>query len=295
VPSHYLARFAGTDGRLWQYMRGAADPQRVHPSNAAVGKHLYSLEAGGVPVDDSIEVWLADNVDGPAATLIPKLIARRTLKGHDRARFSLFLALQEVRIPRFRDLVDETLAGIGRQILQARAEHDPEGLRELFASKGVELSDEAFAAEMKQYRGGEASIRPSKAWWLNSLEVANQSAPLIAARAWKVIEAPHPVEFVTSDAPVVRVLTRNVPEARRSLWRGRYLEGTFPLDPKHLLLIRSPGRARWDEGMIRWCTNINERTVRQAHRFVFTRRRTRLVGQVWDEDVGAPRKGDRHG
>ena len=288
VPVHYLTRFVGQTGKLWQHMRGAREPQQVHPSKAAVEKYLYALEAGEDPYNDSVEVWLADNIDGPAAALIRKLIAKGSLRGDDRARFAVFLALQEIRIPRFRDVVGREMSNVGKTILQVLAEHDPDGLRELLATKGVELNDTDFEELMVLYRAGDANIAATKATWLESFALANEMAPQISALAWIVVPAPGDFEFVTSDAPVVKVLTRSIPSPRHAGWRAPSIEGIFPLDPKHLLFIRRAGRARRDEGSLAWCRRMNERTLRFAHRFVYSRRRERFIEEVWAESGERP-------
>lgn len=175
------------------------------------------------------------------------------------------------------------MSDVGKNLLQVRAEHDPDGLRELLASKGVELNDRDFEELMVRYRAGGAHISATKATWLESLALANETAPEIASLAWIVVPAPGEIEFVTSDAPVTRVLTRWIRPGRHAGWRTPAVEGAFPLDPEHLLLIRRAGQASADEGSVAWCRRMNHRTARLAHRFVYSRRRESFVEKVWTE------------
>lgn len=266
-------------------MRGGTAPREVHPTDAAVEKYLYALGVGDDPYDDSIEVWLADNVDGPAAELIRKLIADGSLKGTDREHFAFVLAVQELRIPRTRDMVKRALAEIGTRMLQLTATHDSESIKTAAVEMGIELDDQEFGALVERYRTGDVSLTPTKVSWIESMAVADDVAPLVAALAWTVVDAPKGLDFVTSDAPVVKMATdpRIAASVQGVGWITPSAEITFPLDLRHVLLIRQGKGDDRIRGTPSWCRSVNVRTVRECYHFVYSRSREPFVEQIWNK------------
>ena len=110
---HLLQHFAGADGLLCVYDRKQAwVARRDLPERLAVEKYLYApemaAEPGDDPKDDSVERWLADEIDGPAFAPINALAngaALSGLSGDALHAIADFIALLDLRTPSIRDLL----------------------------------------------------------------------------------------------------------------------------------------------------------------------------------------------
>lgn len=131
---------------------------------------------------------------------------------------------------------------------------------------------------------GEVRVEPTKVTWLNIVAAAGDTAPTIAGLRWLVVEAPGEFEFVTSDTPIVKVLTDSaVPRMFAGGWLSPSAEATFALDPHHVLVMTPSGLEGRIRGKPVWCRDVNTRTVRQARRFVFARSRERFIPTVMNK------------
>ncbi|HEY0038576.1 MAG TPA: DUF4238 domain-containing protein [Longimicrobium sp.] len=165
VPASYLAQFTRErtrEGRTWVYSRD--DPQRPkHLSLNSVGleRDLYVRDTGA-GLEDSIEVFLADSVEGPFATVLNRILrgARmgiipgvHALSSEDRSAVARFLAFQMLRTPVERDamrwLGQLSTLGLVRENLQPAS-----GLRRtLEALQGESLTEEAEEAWLASLSG----------------------------------------------------------------------------------------------------------------------------------------------
>lgn len=279
VPVHYLRRFTGENGLVWVYPLDSGEPKQIHPHNTAVERFLYSPEVGGKPQDDTLERVLADCVDGPASPSLERLIAGEEVLPEDRAAIALYVALQEIRVPAFRDQVRANLEQILRVTVDRLMER-PDHLRE----KATEFGEdpEAVIAGLRGIQEGSLEIQATKITWLQNLfEIARDTAPLIARISWLVVEAPPQFEFVTCDCPVVKVRTdRAVPLLYAGGWISPSAEATLILDPENALVIAAEGEEGRKMGRLSWCEDVNRRTVAQANRFVYSRSRLEWIPQA---------------
>jgi hypothetical protein len=292
APRPYLSRFADDDGLLWQYERGKAEPVQVQPGDAAVEGYLYAPEVGEDPKNDAVETFLADFVDGPAVEPLERLIAGRDLTVEDRTRLSLYIAFQEFRVPERRDWVLGIVEKMAGQIMDLVTSRPAAFRAELARVTGREHSEEEVEQLIRGHREGRFEIKATKVTWLQCLVGVSQDlVPTIARLKWLVVEvgADKDFEFVTSDAPVTKVLTdRSVPGIFAGGWESPSAESTLTLSPKHVLTMTTWGMAGRlsAQGAAfskakRWLKDINARTVGQAQRFAFSRRRQDFIPKVF--------------
>lgn len=280
VPAAYLERFTDEEGLLFQHERGQTEPVRVPPHKAAREKFLYAPETGDNPSNDTMEVFLAEHIDGPGNQIIDKIIAGSELTDDERIQFGLYLAFQEFRIPRMRDNVLKSMGDVAKRIMQLSGSH-PEYVGGIFAEMGQPKS-EAEVKEIAEYMvRGEYEVDVEKSQWLSLFGVAVDTAPVIASLPWMVAETGN-YEVVTTDAPVVKILTdKRVPKRFAGGWLSPSAEATFALDPHHMLVISPDGsEGLRREAPQRWVKNVNTRSVRQSNRFVYTRSREAWVPRV---------------
>ncbi|HEU4561312.1 MAG TPA: DUF4238 domain-containing protein [Longimicrobium sp.] len=280
VPQFYLRRFTDSAGLLWLHDLDNATAVQVRPSDALVEKYLYSPETGANPHDDTLEEFFAVHVEGPAAPALDTLARGAELPDEDRQRVAVFLAFQEIRVPRWRDLVTDFASKIGDRILKMSAAR-PEYMRRVFDEMGEEVSDEDLTRMIEGIESGGLSVEATKAAWFQSMHVASETAQMLYRMPWTVVEASRDVEFVTSDAPIAKVLTdRSVPPMYAGGWLSPSAESTFVLDPRCCLVIRPDGTEGRIAGPKAWCKNVNTRLIWQANRFVVSRARETFVETV---------------
>lgn len=281
VPQFYLRRFTGEDGFLWLHDLDAAKAVRVRTDDALVEKYLYAPEIGDDPHDDAIEKMFAQHVEGPAAEPIGRLIEPgEEISDEDRGRIAIFLAFQEVRVPRMRDTVQKFMSEVGTRILSIAVEH-PEHIQRTLEEAEAPVSDEELEKMVEAVRSGGIDVQATKIPWLSSMAIATEIADLIYRLPWTLIDAPRGVEFLTSDAPLVKVLTdRAVPSLFAGGWLSPSAETTFALSPGTCLAIRPDGIEARIEGKKRWCRDVNKRLVAQANRFAVSRRRDSYVEKL---------------
>lgn len=284
VPQFYLRRFANSKGMLWLHDIERLTAGLVHTSNAMVEKYLYSPEVGDDPHDDSIERFLAEHVEGPAASPLEKLANGDVLSSEERQHLATFLAFQEARIPRMRDNVTSFASELGQKILNLSIAH-PESMKAALAKKGHPIPDAILAHLSEAVRTGGIRVEATKMAWLQATLGTGEIAEMLFRLPWFVVEAYPGVEFLTSDAPIVKVLTdRSVPRQFAGGWLSPSSEATFALDPLRCLVIRPDGKEGRGRVSKLWCKNVNSRLVSQAKRFVGSSSRDGYV-----ESIGARR------
>lgn len=280
VPRFYLERFSGTDGLLWQHHLEDLRAVRVAPHDAAVEKYLYAPEVGDEPHNDALEALLAEQVDGPAAEPLAKLAKGEGLADEERARIAMFIAFQEYRIPRMRDAVADFMGKVGAGILKMSAER-PEYIRRTLAEIGHQLTDEQLEKMVAGIKENQILVEPTKIAWLRGMSVASEIADLVFRMPWTVVGAPPRFEFLTSDAPIVKVVTdHRVPQMFAGGWLSPSAETTFALDPETCVVIKPDGTEGRIQGKKRWCKDVNRRLVLQAKGFVFSRSRDSYVEKL---------------
>ncbi len=284
VPQFYLGRFTGPDGLLWIYPVDGSEPKHVGPRNAAVERYLYAPEVGEEPHDDTVEDVLAEMVDGPAVAATDRLIRGDQLRPEDRAAIAFYVAVQELRVPAIRDQHGANLEHLFYMTTDILVGH-PEHVMEKAEEMG--LPPQQVLAGLQAIKDGRFQLRATKVSWLQTLfEVVRGTAPLIAKLPWLVVEAPSGFEFLTSDSPIVRVLTdRSVPNLCASGWLSPSAETTLVLDPEHVLVIAPEGREGRQLGRPGWCEDVNRRTLEQAYRYVFSRNQADWIARAIHQRV----------
>lgn len=272
VPQFYLRRFTASNGLLWMHDLKTAHAREVAPIDALVESYLYSPETGDDPHNDEIETFLADHVDGPAVEPIARLASGELLVGEDRERVALFIAFQQMRVPNSRDTVQGFIEQVGDHMLRILAR--PERIRNTFAEMGKSVSESEIQTIVKLVQDGSIRSKATKIPWFQAMGVATRTARIIDALPWTVTRAPDNVEFVTSDVPVVNVLTDpSVPRQFEGGWLSPSAESTFPLDPRTCLAIVPGGKEEVSDVTEKWCIDVNRRTAHRARRFLVSQQR----------------------
>src|SRR5437667_3230524 len=171
-PRLHLRHFADATGRLWIHDRtGIVAPFRQTPENVGYENLLYTPEGGPDAGTDAFENWLADAIDSRAATPLAKAAAGRPLDRAERSSLAAFIAVQDLRTPRARDLVT-ALFHAGMQKEWSRWEQEPHSLAEAIKrDSGAEAikrdSGVTYTPDEIRELLGEYSFQVTKDAWLD--------------------------------------------------------------------------------------------------------------------------------
>lgn len=283
VPRSYLQAFVdpacpiGQEPYLWKVEKKNGVVSQRAPKKTAVEPYYYSFKEPDGSRNHAVENWLAD-VESEATPVLRRLAANADpgrLSVGERRSMALYLALLEVRGPKFRDPVDQFTCDIMKTQLQLLAA-DEIAFRDRLASLEREcgLKPPHSLAEVRQFiRSNEYTISVEP---LNSLQhlvtLAPGIAELIEHLGWRVLHSRGTQRFVTSDAPVAKVQSRPIPAPHLlgTAWGTPWMEATVPLSPTACLLIGMQfidGVETAEDATIQ---EINRRTTTCAHEAVFS-------------------------
>lgn len=280
VPRFYLERFAKDDGLIWLHNVETVTAVRVNPKDAIVEKYLYSPEVGETPKDDSFEKFLAERIEGPAAPCLERLANGEEISSDERQRIALFIAYQEYRSQHMRDIVRDFVTDIARDFIDVSLQNR-DYMKSAFEKMGKPMSDDDLTKMTEAWNSGGVAVEATKIAWLKSSKISTDTAKMLYKMPWLIAEAPDGVEFLTSDTPVVKVLTdRRVPDRFAGGWLSPSAESTFALDPRTILIIRPDGNEGRIEAPRPWCKDVNSRLIAQSRRFVVSRSRDDYVEKV---------------
>jgi hypothetical protein len=208
----YLRRFADEHGDLQVLDRKQGIVRRQSPEVTAAERELYTLEDNGGERDRSVEIALADFVDGPGLHAIRVLDEGGRLSGEDAGKLAIFVAALYVRTPAFREqhrqlaeqMRDSLIRGGVEPSTEPLPESHPEAQR-LRAAGGVR-ADELLASfnTMRDER------RPYQNDFVKMMvNLVPMLADAIHGLEWFIASAPPGKAFVTCDAPVIITRPRN--------------------------------------------------------------------------------------
>lgn len=281
-PILHFRHFADRVGLVFVYdKRREQRTGQYHVKVLGAERHLYAPGEGeNDPRDDRIETWLADMIDGPAAKPLGRARRNLRLDNDGRSRLAAFVAAQDMRTPKARDMLvalfqselDAWYAGLARDLPRLR--------KSILDATGVDYSER----ELRDAHGS-YSVEVTKGVWLDFIrDNLNRAAERLHHGVWHVVRAPANHEFLTNDIGILKFSGSFQRPVKYALGffasRDRWL---VPLDPKAALAI-GPGddttKIRADAA---WMDATNDQIVTDAARFVYSRtcdlRVSRLIGE----------------
>jgi len=244
IPRLHLQHFAGPapKGQVWTYDAIGAKAWSAIPDETAVQTHFYSTEREDGSMDTRIEEFLS-TIESAAAPVYEGLLKGVIPKDSQaRTDFAQFLALMHVRTPAMRRMAAE-IHGRGVQIHNYAYASNPEAFesltRRVEEEKGEPIDPkikEEIRKCMLDPSGYELII--SKERTLSALSASVKLTPILYKMKWLLVSAAHGF-FITSDNPLVREVD---PKTRHPIYGdhgflNKTAEVSFPLSPKHLLLL----------------------------------------------------------
>lgn len=283
VSRFYLENFASEElgpGRVWQW-----DLKRhivVPVSVENVGKERdFNLHTNPAFAPDAIEVAISRLESDVATSLREICVTRTPLPVENLQRVLSIGALYAVRNPGWRRfLVKFTEHMVAKQVRNAT---DTREKRERIASDmtaaGKPITADAIEAADAAYRSGRLIFSmPQNSILAREFERATELERLFRQRVWTLVESEaESDEFITGDSPVVlgsRWGELPVPLTFWSGWGRQETTVSYPLSPRLALLGSFGGNMMTAKISSRAVADINTRTLRQAHQYLFTPRRS---------------------
>jgi hypothetical protein len=125
LPEFYLRGFADpASSYLLMYQKNCESVKPISPHNAAVITFYYSFKNEIGELDhDTIENMMAD-IEGISAPIFRKIENKEKLTEDERRTFSLFLALIRIRVPNFRENIENSGAEVIKIIMKDLAANE---------------------------------------------------------------------------------------------------------------------------------------------------------------------------
>lgn len=243
VPRFYLRRFADQKAQIGVLEVETGRRFSVGVANIALERDLYTVVGPDKQPSPVVEHLLSQLESLVAPTMEAICAGRLPPRGRQRTDMALFLALQMLRTPEFRDLFDEMGDAVAKLML---AFQSPEAIRRRLQESGRDASEEAVAQVLAKLRTPDSfRVSPTTGQRLRTVvEMILQGyAPLLLGRSWHLLKTAERA-FITGDHPVV--LARMRDGALAPLASGIALADWlyFPVDPYTTLGLHGNPRLR---------------------------------------------------
>jgi len=274
-PAFHLSHFVDGSGRVWVHdCTGHARPFQQLPRNIAYEDWLYAPDQGPDPMSDEVEVWLATQVEAPAAAPLARAAEMRKPDNSERSSLALFIAVQDMRTPKARDLI----VGFYHAVAQEQWDmwvRNPQILAEQMAhNSGTRFEPDTVASLLRQF-----SYRITKGAWLDFIRAfVHQTAERLHQMTWSVAPAPNGTEFITSDLGIAKFSGSPLApkpwaigfEGNRDVW-------VFPLTPTAALVLAPDAPVSAQPLPAAWPGLVNRQLAQDARRFLYSRNRQPAV------------------
>ncbi len=283
VAKSYLRGFVRENAHgdtLVQYDKQEGTSCLVKPADASIWKFGYSFKNADGSWNNRAEENLS-KIESKAMPVIRKLNTTTRLSSQERINLALFL-MSSLRRPRTM-MEAFTDAGLSES-------KDPRWKRKIIESlergSGKKFTSEEkveytqIVEEMQEkQRRDEVKARQLSVWF----ELLPDHATRLMSINWKILLAKPPLFFVTSDSPAYTRLIGDPDHKASEFVRmgDPEVEFAMPLSQSHMLLAR---HVNWSDRLIASKSRVaelNSRTIRMAHRFVWSPTQTQKVESLF--------------
>lgn len=284
MPQFYLNYFC-SDGTLWIYEKGLAQPHLQTPRNTAVEAHLYSFTVDGQK-HDYVEQQLSV-IESEAKTILDRWQQRAAVPyEEERQTVAMFLALLHVRVPRMISAIAEGMEIVVTETAKLTAELRPDVISSMVESKTSASgwkppSTEEMIDKMKNFEDHFRVKVNREASVAESLKLAPKIVPDLLDRNWSLWDAPSGKFFVTGDTPLcVFAPTR---PGKAFFGAGYDLPGaeiTFPIAARTCLMLSRGNHEPRRSITVAELRVVNTRMVATAERYVFSPAQSSAIGRM---------------
>jgi hypothetical protein len=223
---------------LWVVDLDEETIRRRSPENTAALTDYYAVGDG--PNRHDVETYLSV-VESQTAPVLAKILGDyAVVEPSDKRVLSYFAALQLVRVPQFRDRIEEFITGVGQKmnaLLMRSREAYEDAVRKAFPGRvfSAQEMDELYARarDTESYR---ITANPAAALG-HALNVVPKVAELLDRMSWVVMEPAGTANFWTSDNPLYYINPdSNHPIFGHALG-AKGVEVNLPIGPRRCILM----------------------------------------------------------
>jgi len=219
------------------YGRNRSNQFMAKPEKIAFQTNYYSFRKPDGTWDDTLEEFLANEVEGPGIGLVRRLATRDlALTWEERERVALLLAFQEFRVPFMRHFHDEMHRRILEHLQEDLATKDGSPLRlRAFLQFSQSVNETIVTPDSVQSELKKIAEDPARFSRESMMNQAMDFMRIYRYMSWKVQYAIGSERFVTSDCPVMRVFVNKIDKSI-SLLRPD-VEIRFPVSGTAMLVL----------------------------------------------------------
>lgn len=300
LPEMYLSQWSNDGYRISAYRLLVSHqnvPLWTRPSIEYTASHdyLYAQTAFG-PWDDSLEKWLCDEFEAPAKEALNKALLNAPLTSSDWQRLICFLAAQDVRTPA--QLIEgqrrweKQLPELMESVLKDVVRHLENGtLTKAVSTAGQPPLEEAFPMRViKKITEGSDDAHigietlAGRSLWLYSIRhLLKTTVNALLKNKWTILRAPPGLQWITSDAPVVKLNYNNLKQYDlKGGWGNKGSEIFMPLSPSHLMYTQVGHRPPERYSVVNlWMANMLQRfSAENAYRHIFSVEPNRAIEKL---------------
>jgi hypothetical protein len=275
VAQHVLRRFCDSDGVLWTYDKEKNQIYPGTPVSQARGKHFYSFKDCTGMKNTKIEKFLSQ-VDYAGSIAIESLLRKERLTTDRALDFMQFAAAQMLRVETYFQRLEACLSPLLQESAKRMSKYDPE-----FKSRVTERLKEIGASEtdikglFASLARGEFKVTANRDYLKATfLQTLGTIVELFRRMRWCFVRIEGTTErFVTSDNPLVlEDIGTDRPQPLGVA--NPNIEVTMPLSPTVTPVGRWDGQTDYYVISAQSIKVINQRTIDQAHRFVYASHRS---------------------
>lgn len=275
LPVFYLKGFVDPHNEpyIWLYEKGNPDVKKATARHIAVKKDYYSLTTPEGNKDSETFENILAKIESRVSPIFRKIRNHKELNDQERWSFSFFLAFIMVRVPNFRDNIEEVLGETAKRMNMILAT-DPRNFKAMIekfeADRGekIGMPVEKFRKFMAE---GQYENRATPQFGLGmATKTAINLIPIFFGMNWTFLEATDDCKFVTSDNPLSYVDPKHDPNSFLGVGLlNKNTEVTFPIS-KDLMLLGMSKNFKGDRMLSnKIVRDMNRRTVVSALRFIF--------------------------
>lgn len=271
VAQHVLRRFCDPDGFLWTYDKQKNQIYHGSPRSQASGKHFYTFTGRDGAKTTVIELKFLRKIDADGCVAIQRLLDRETLTTEQAIDFMCFAAAQMIRVESYFQRLDATLTPLLQESAKRMFKYDEDFKKDVTQSLRDEgASEKDIEGLFASLRRGEMKVTANRGYIIASfLQVLDRITSEFCQMKWSFLRTQATDEvFLLSDNPLV--LTDIGKDSPKPLGiKNPNILVTMPLSPTTVAVARWDGAFGYGTVKTDYISTINQRTIEQAHRYVY--------------------------
>lgn len=279
-PQAYLKRFSSHESkgkRLYEYDMKTNESRHKSLEDAACERNFYSIALLDGRYITDVDDNIIKNIENKAGTIIDTLLLNGVLDNEKKKNLASYIALMLVRTKSFREDYARLFVASAQSKMYRRALDENDFLSEIEKiehqqGQKFSLDDKNKLKELflnpKSYQ-----ISLQRDFTLSALGAHDIVVPILFQMSWTILHAPKSSFFITSDTPVIKIITKNYQPKDEGLY-DKNIQILLTLSPEYCWL------GHWDSNLGKQCfikpsdvRAINRLYATHAERFLYAHKK----------------------